>query len=105
VQPYSDRNKFDRRSNDANDLEIGPPRIVTYHRHEAGSSISPLVAGTTLAGTEAAADFVLDDNRLVPWLHKAEARGEFRSFDILVRGRNLGGTAPRAEVVSFHLQR
>lgn len=79
--------------------------IVTYHRHEAGSGISLLVAGTTLAGTEAAADFVLDDNRLAPWLHKAEARGEFRGFDILVRGRNLGGTAPRAEVVSFHPQR
>jgi hypothetical protein len=79
--------------------------IVTYHRHEAGSGISLLVAGTTLAGTEAAANFVLDDNRLVPWLQKAEARGEFRGFDILVRGRNLGGTAPRAEVVSFHLQR
>ena len=79
--------------------------IVTYHRHEAGSGISLLVAGTTLAGTEAAADFVLDDNRLAPWLHKAEARGEFRGFDILVRGRNLGGAAQRAEVVSFHLQR
>jgi hypothetical protein len=76
--------------------------IIAYHRHEAGSGVSLLVAGTTLAGTEAAADFVLDDNRLVPWLHKAEARGEFRGFDILVRARNLGGTAPRAEVVSFH---
>ena len=79
--------------------------IVAYHRHEAGSGISLLVAGTTLAGTEAAADFVLDDNRLAPWLHKAEARGEFRGFDILIRGRNLGGAAPRAEVVSFHLQK
>jgi hypothetical protein len=79
--------------------------IVTYHRHEASSGISLLVAGTTVAGTEAAADFVLDDNRLAPWLHKAEAHGKFRGFDILVRGRNVAGTATRAEVVSFHLQR
>ena len=79
--------------------------IVTYHRHEASSGISLLVAGTTLAGTEAAADFVLDDNRLGPVLQKAEANGEFRGFDILVRGRSLAGVAPRAELLSLHLQR
>lgn len=78
--------------------------IVTYHRNTDGPGISLLVAGMSVAGTEAAADFVLDDSRLVPWLRKAEAGREIRDFDILLRGRNLAGTAPKAEVVAFHLK-
>jgi hypothetical protein len=79
--------------------------IVTYHRHESDAGLSLLAAGTSVAGTEAAADFVLDDRRLVPWLRKAEEHGEYRGFDILLSGRNLAGSAPRAEVVSFHVER
>jgi hypothetical protein len=79
--------------------------IVTYHRHESDAGLSLLAAGTSVAGTEAAADFVLDDRRMVPWLRKAEEHGEYRGFDILLRGRNLAGSAPRAEVVSFHVER
>ncbi|MBZ5677764.1 MAG: hypothetical protein LAP61_26255 [Acidobacteriia bacterium] len=78
--------------------------IITYHRHTDGSGISLLVAGMTVAGTEAAADFLFDDSRLVPWLRRVEAGGEIRDFDILLRARNLVGSAPRAEVVSFHLK-
>jgi hypothetical protein len=78
---------------------------ITYHRHDSGSAVALMVAGTSVAGTEAAADFVLDDSRLGPWLRRAETNGKFRGFDILLRGRNLAGSAPRAEVVAFHLER
>ncbi len=77
--------------------------IITYHHNRNGSGIALLVAGMSVAGTEAAADFVLDDQRLGPWLRKAEGDGGIRDFDILLRGRNLDGTAPMAEVVSFHV--
>lgn len=78
--------------------------IITYHRNVDSSGVSLLVAGMSVAGTEAAADFVLDDNRLGPWLRKAEVGGEIRDFDVLLRGRNLAGSAPRAEVVAFHVK-
>lgn len=78
--------------------------IVTYHRNREGSGFALVVAGVSLTGTEAAADFVLDDSRLRPWLRKAESGGRLREFDILLRGRNLGGSAPSAEVVAFHLK-
>jgi hypothetical protein len=79
--------------------------IVTYHRNGGGPGAALVVAGTTVAGTEAAADFVLDDARFEPWLRKAQSPSGFHGFDILLHGRNLAGAAPRAEVVSMHVQR
>ena len=79
--------------------------IITYHRNRDGSGMGLVVAGMTVAGTEAAADFLLDDSRFLPWLRKAEAGGEFGGFDILLRGRNLAGSVPRAEVISMHVER
>jgi hypothetical protein len=79
--------------------------IVTYHRNREGSGIAMIVAGMTVAGTEAAADFLLDDSRMVPWLRKAREGGDFKGFDILLRGRNLAGSAPRAEVIAMHVER
>jgi hypothetical protein len=78
--------------------------IITYHRNTDGPGMALLVAGMDVAGTEAAADFLLDDARLVPWLRKAKADGEIRDFDALLRGLNLGGAAPRAEVIAFHVK-
>ena len=79
--------------------------IVTYHRNGGGAGAALMVAGTTVAGTEAAADFVLDDARFEPWLRKAQAGSGFHGFDILLHGRNLAGVAPRADVISIHVQR
>jgi hypothetical protein len=79
--------------------------IVTYHRNREGSGSVLVIAGASVAGTEAAADFMLDDSRLRPWLHKARVGGEFRGFDILLHARNLAGSAPRADVAAFHIER
>jgi hypothetical protein len=77
--------------------------LVTWHRNREGSGNVLMVAGTTVAGTEAAADFVLDDVKLLPWLHKARNGSQFRGFDILLHARNLAGSAPHAEVAAFHI--
>ncbi len=77
-------------------------RIVNFHRSREGTSVL-IVMGTSVAGTEAAADFVLDNAKLLPILQKAEQNGRIRSFDLLLRGRNLAGAAPRASVVGFHI--
>lgn len=91
---------FDKSPAEMNEEIYG---IVTYHQNSDGLGRSLLVAGMTVAGTEAAADFLFDDSRLIPWLRKAESEGRIQDFDILLRAKNLGGAAPRAEVVSFHL--
>jgi hypothetical protein len=41
---------------------------------------------------------------MTPLLRKADSKGAFRDFDILLRAGNLAGNAPRAEVVAFHLK-
>jgi hypothetical protein len=78
--------------------------IVTYHRTQGSNGLGLVVAGMTVAGTEAAADFLLDDSRMLPWLRKAEAAGEITGFDLLLHARNLAGSSPRADVVLFHLR-
>jgi hypothetical protein len=79
--------------------------IITYHRNREGSGNVLVVAGTSVAGTEAAADFLLDEARILPWLRQAAAGGDLHGFDILLHDRNLSGSAPRAEVVAFHGQK
>jgi len=78
--------------------------IITYHRKRESSSNVLVVAGTSVAGTEAAADFLLDEGRIRPWLRKGAA-SDVQGFDILLHDRNLSGSAPHAEVVWFHLQK
>jgi hypothetical protein len=83
------------------DLEKEIYGVVSCHRNREGSGVVLMVQGTTIAGTEAAGALVFDDVKLLPWLRKAEANGRMRGFDILLRAQNLGGGAPRAEVVAF----
>jgi hypothetical protein len=73
--------------------------IITYHRN--GDRRVLVVAGTSVAGTEAASDFLLSDAGLLPWLRKATVAGEIHGFDLLLFARNLSGTVPRAEVLAF----
>ena len=77
--------------------------IVTYHRNREGSGHTLVVAGTSVAGTEAAANLLLDPGRLSPCLKKAASDGSLRGFDMLVHDRNLAGSEPQAEVVAFHV--
>jgi hypothetical protein len=79
--------------------------IITYHQKAGDAAKVLIIAGTSVAGTEAAADFLLDDARLTPWLQQAAVHGEVHGFDILLHARNLSGSAPRAEVVAFHWDR
>lgn len=76
--------------------------IITFHAYGSGSGRALVVAGTTVAGTEAAADFLVDESRMLPLLRKAESGRSIKGFDILLRGRSIAGSAPGAEVVAFH---
>ncbi len=86
------------------ELKQGIYGIITYHRNREGPGKVLVVAGTSVAGTEAAANLLLDPAKLRPWLEKASKDGTIRGFDMLVRDRNLAGSAPHAEVVVFHVE-
>jgi hypothetical protein len=87
------------------DLEHEIYGVITYHQKADDATKVLIIGGTSVAGTEAAADFLLDDARLAPLLQKAAVHGNVRGFDILLHDRNLSGSAPRAEVVVFHTDR
>ncbi len=76
--------------------------LIAFQPGLTGSASVLLLQGTTVAGTEAAADFVLDDDRLLPALKRiAPPRDKLPYFEILVATTNLGGQAPRSELVSI----
>lgn len=78
--------------------------VITYHPNQHGSGQVLTIGGTTVAGTEAAADFVLNNDRIRPYLEQAKTKDGIGGFDILVQSRNLAGTAPLAQVVAFHTE-
>ncbi len=70
-----------------------------------GETNALIIEGTTVAGTEAAADFVLDDKAVSPILKKATlADGTLGDFQVLMETRNLDGSAPQARVVAARYQ-
>jgi hypothetical protein len=78
--------------------------VITFHRNREGSGNVLVIAGSSVAGTEAAADLLLDPVKLLPLLRRAEVNGVIRGFDVLVHDRNFGGTARRGEVIGLHVE-
>ena len=63
-----------------------------------------IVEGTTMAGTEAAADFSFEGNRLLTLLHPyLHPDGTLPHFEILLQTSNIGGGAPESSVVSYRI--
>jgi hypothetical protein len=63
-----------------------------------------IIQGTAMAGTEAAADFVLEDPKLEDLLHLSPSAGApLPSFEILLETANLGGNAPSSKVIAYRV--
>ncbi|HVY95284.1 MAG TPA: hypothetical protein VHA14_21135 [Bryobacteraceae bacterium] len=76
--------------------------LVAFQPGLMGNESALLVEGTTMAGTEAAMDFVMNDDMLLPVLKKIAAPGEkLPYFEILVATTNMGGQAPKSELVTI----
>lgn len=61
-----------------------------------------LLEGTSMAGTEAAADFVFDDHLLRPFLDKISGRdGRLPYFEVLLESVNMNGSASQIKIVSY----
>jgi hypothetical protein len=61
-----------------------------------------ILQGTSMAGTEAAADFVLDDSLLIPFLHKIRrGDGSLPYFEVLLLSKSIDGSASQLKVIGY----
>jgi hypothetical protein len=60
-----------------------------------------LVQGTTMAGTEAAMDFVLDRDRLNKFLGPHTQHHQVPPFQVLLETTNINGSSPRSRILSY----
>ena len=61
-----------------------------------------MLEGTSMAGTESAADFIFDDTRLLPFLSKIrKPDGSLPYFELLLRANNVNGNASPSEVIGY----
>lgn len=61
-----------------------------------------MLEGTSMAGTESAADFIFDDTRLLPFLSKIRRPdGSLPHFELLLRANNVNGNASPSGVIGY----
>lgn len=76
---------------------------VAALRPSLGASGDVLILeGTSMAGTDAAAEFVFDDALLLPFLNKIRnADGSIPYFEVLLQSNNLNGDSSRLKIVAY----
>ena len=80
--------------------------IVAFTRGLTGQANVLLLSGTTTAGTEGAADFVLNERALGGFLQKiAPGSGPIPHFEVILDVENVVLSSPRAEVVAYRIQK
>ena len=90
---------YDSKRNDPQQTVYG----VVALRHDLGGSRQVLILeGTSMAGTEAAADFVLEDGSLLPFLNKIRRPdGSIPYFEVLLQSASLDGNASQSKIVAY----
>lgn len=80
--------------------------IVALRPNLGGSGQVLILEGTSMAGTESAADFVFDDARLLPFLDKIRRpNGSLPYFELLLQSSNMNGNASQSEIVGYRTSR
>lgn len=78
--------------------------LVALRPNLGGSGAVLILEGTSMAGTESAADFVFDDARLLPFLNKIQRpNGTLPYFELLLRSNNMNGNASQSEIVAYRV--
>jgi hypothetical protein len=75
--------------------------IVAYVPNLSGQGRVLLVQGTTMAGTEAAMDFVLDRDRLNKLLGPHMQHRQVPPFQVLLETTNINGSSPQSRILSY----
>ena len=76
--------------------------VIALMPNLSGNGNVLIVEGTSMAGVEAAWDFVSDDEVLIPVLHQMQkADGTLPNFEILVGTQNMGASASHADLIAW----
>lgn len=76
--------------------------MIALRPNLGGSGQVLILEGTSMAGTESAADFVFDDARLLPFLDKIRnPNGSLPYFELLLQSSNMNGNASQSEVLAY----
>jgi hypothetical protein len=73
--------------------------VVSYLPNLSGDGRALLLQGTTMAGTEAAMDFVLDPRRFDSFLRPHMRGRSVPFFEVLLKTSNIHGSSPRSEII------
>lgn len=78
--------------------------IVAFAPNLSGSGNALLVEGTSMAGTEAAWDFVSDDAELLPFLKRIELPdGKIPHFELLLGTQNVSSSAVHSSLLAWRI--
>jgi hypothetical protein len=88
-------------SNDPTHVAYG---VIAYLPNLSGDGQALLLQGTTMAGTEAAMEFVLDPQRLDAFLRPHMRGRSVPYFEVLLKTSNIHGSSPGSEIIGqrFH---
>jgi hypothetical protein len=76
--------------------------LIALQPNLEGSGQILILEGTSMAGTESAADFVFDDARVLPFLEKIKTRdGTIPYFELLLQSNSMNGSASQSEILSY----
>lgn len=76
--------------------------LIALRPNIGGAGSVLLLEGTSMAGTESAADFVFDDSRLLPFLAKIRQKnGSLPYFELLLESNNMNGSASGSAILAY----
>ena len=76
--------------------------VVAYLPNLARDGNTLLIEGISMAGTEAAMDFVDDDAKLLPFLNRIRLPdGSLPHFELLLETHNMGASAVRSQILAW----
>jgi hypothetical protein len=76
--------------------------LVAYVPTLTGDGNALILEGTSMSGTEAARDFVMDDSQLLPFLKKIQREdGSLPHFELLLGTQNMSASALRSNQLSW----
>ncbi len=80
--------------------------LVAYRANLQRSGRVLILEGQTMAGTQTAVDFIVDDGYLLSFLKKIRrADGSIPYFEVLLRSSSFGGQSSRLEVVAYRVEK
>jgi hypothetical protein len=75
--------------------------VAAFRPDLSGSGRVLILEGTSMTGTQAAVDFVLDDGLLFPFLNKIrKVDGSLPYFEVLLQSSNMNGNAAQVKIIA-----